>query len=231
MDDRLRGGSSTSHLEVVALNNELGARFHGTLDITTLGGAGFASQSYRHAVPLSADEYEGMSLVYQPNVQPGVNEPTCFTFILKSALAGTRPDGRRESTTSYEYTFDARSATTEKDISVNGLVSLNIPFREFKATYRGRPQPDAKSLNPAEIKEISIMCRSDFGKQSGHYELIVQSIGAVRSLQGSKKYTHEEGPEMTHANPPDRDSDGRSEQNGSPGVLAKLSSLFYGLCG
>lgn len=41
-DDRVRGGSSQSYFECAPF--EPTARFYGTLDIETLGGAGFASQ-------------------------------------------------------------------------------------------------------------------------------------------------------------------------------------------
>lgn len=41
-DDRVRGGKSESHLEIKSSASV--AKFKGTLDIKTLGGAGFASQ-------------------------------------------------------------------------------------------------------------------------------------------------------------------------------------------
>lgn len=39
------------------------ARFHGNLDITTLGGAGFASQRTRQDVAWDLSAYEGIKLV------------------------------------------------------------------------------------------------------------------------------------------------------------------------
>lgn len=227
MDDRLRGGSSTSHLETMTLTSGSrtgGVRFYGDLDTKTLGGAGFASQSYRHAVPLAADEYKGISFIYQPKTSPAAKEPTRFTFILKSALISTRLDGRRESTISYEYTFDSSNSACDKLENTSGPVpvELRIPFRDFQATYRGRPQPDAEPLDSAEIKELSIMCRSDFDKQSGPFELIVESIGAIHS-ESREGLQDLYGEKTTLV--------GRAGAEGSSGVLVRLSSLIRGLCG
>ena len=85
----------------------------------------------------------------------------------------------------YEYEFDVSdtmmSATssntlsekqdsegTEKEdeestASKGKTETFKANWKDFKPTYRGRPVPskEAKELNPAEIKEISIMCRSN----------------------------------------------------------------------
>lgn len=50
-----------SYLEC-SLENPV-ARFHGNLDITTLGGAGFASQRTRKDVAWDLSAYEGIKLV------------------------------------------------------------------------------------------------------------------------------------------------------------------------
>jgi hypothetical protein len=39
-----------------------------------------------------------------------------------------------------------------------------------------RVDPKYKPFDPASIYEISLMCRSDFGKQEGEFELVVESI-------------------------------------------------------
>lgn len=57
-------------------------------------------------------------------------------------------------------------------------------WSEFKPTYRGRPvrkdDPMWRPFTPASIKEISIMCRSNFDKQSGDFDLKLLSIQAFR---------------------------------------------------
>ena len=47
-------------------------------------------------------------------------------------------------------------------------VTFRAKWEEFVPTYRGRPVPrnEVKPLNPIEIKEISIMCRSNVSASS-----------------------------------------------------------------
>lgn len=211
VDDRIRGGSSTSHLTLPSdSSSAVGVRFYGHLDTSTLGGAGFASRAYRRPVPLPSSEYDGLRIRYRPN-QPEKGRPNEFTIILKTILAGTRPDGRRESTTSYEYSFDSSSASS------SSIHHLDMPFDEFKPFYRGRPQSDAPALDPAEIKELSIMCRSQFDKQSGDFELFVESIAATPK---SGDLANEKQSLL-----------GGEASTSWPNPVARLASLFRGLCG
>ncbi|KAF7980461.1 hypothetical protein HWV62_37926 [Athelia sp. TMB] len=216
VDDRLRGGASTSHLRLAPR----GVRFHGVLDTHALGGAGFASRAYRRALPLDPGEYDGLALAYWPQPAPApADAPTRFTLVLKTAHASTRPDGRRESTVSYEYTFDARPAA-----AACAPVELRIPFRDFEATYRGRAQPGAPPLDPAQIREVAIMCRSGFGRQCGAFALDIQWIGAIRSRGvGGERGDSEKSPLVGRG--------GAGWQGGSVGVLARLASIVCGLCG
>ena len=48
-----------------------------------------------------------------------------------------------------------------------------------------RDDPKSKPFDPASIYEISLMCRSDFGKQEGEFELVVESVSGweQRSLE------------------------------------------------
>jgi len=99
---------------------------------------------------------------------------------IKTDLPGTRPDGRRESVTVYEFDFDAsevmrgfaeQTGMTEKQgkndtvmvVSSGKTKTYTAMWKDFKPTYRGRPVPpeEAKKLDPSQIKEISIMCRSN----------------------------------------------------------------------
>ncbi|KAJ9125082.1 hypothetical protein QFC22_000035 [Naganishia vaughanmartiniae] len=204
VDDRIRGGSSISHLDTTSNH---AARFWGTLDITTLGGAGFASQCHTfepRALRLCKDEYEGLAITFDVTArsekvrgEEGKEKPKHFTLVLKGSVPPLRPDGRRESTLSYEYTFVNAASTSSSPESATMTTkqrTITIPWTDFSATYRGRPitpkDPQYTPLDPGSadsngkeqggVAELSLMCRSGFGKQEGEFELVVHRIEAVR---------------------------------------------------
>ena len=152
VDDRVRGGSSVSHLDAV----KGGVRFWGTLgecvrtesgwmtpvleleltsrslsalparlrcaDTQTLGGAGFASQSYTFLSPLSLPLalYTGLLVELLPRPATDVSsadpladvekghpaKPSKITVVLKIEEPKRRTDGRNEAVTSWEAEFD-----------------------------------------------------------------------------------------------------------------------------
>ncbi|OTA56296.1 NADH:ubiquinone oxidoreductase complex I intermediate-associated protein 30 [Hypoxylon sp. EC38] len=159
-DDRVRGGKSQSYL--VCSPDSSVASFRGTLDITALGEAGFASQ--RTVDPQSWDlfDYRGLRL--------GVDhsDGRKYTLVLKDDIPPKRSDGRDESTVNWEYDF----VPTEGEVS--------IPWEDFKPTYRGRPKDDAVPLRLDHIKRIAIMMRSHFGEQEGSFRLDLQYIAAIQ---------------------------------------------------
>ncbi|GAA6012686.1 hypothetical protein JCM11491_002529 [Sporobolomyces phaffii] len=200
VNDSIRGGNSTSEWSVSRRTNV--ATFSGLLDITALGGAGFASQSTlfeptRLSLPRST--YSGLSLsVSLPPLDklasldddkprdPPV--PTKFVLIVKPTKPATRPDGRRESVVGYEFEFDVArlAATEEATATTSRIVAVEAPWHEFQATYRGRPKQDAPELDPSDIYELSVMCRSNFGKQAGPFSLDIVSLSAVRNERPSR---------------------------------------------
>lgn len=98
-----------------------------------------------------------------------------------------KEDGRNESVIVYEYEFDVSETMmmvptfppdAEKELKMENegkreagsgatgrgkTKTFKADWEDFKPTYRGRPVPphEAKKVDPAEIKEISIMCRSN----------------------------------------------------------------------
>ncbi|RFN51921.1 complex i intermediate-associated protein 30 [Fusarium flagelliforme] len=160
-DDRVRGGSSISHLTV---SSPTQAVFHGHLDTKTLGGAGFASQRTKGDLALDLSHTAGLQLVLGAG-----NSTQKFTLNVKDTIPGKRPDGRDESGVSWEVDFEAPSE--------GGVLVKH--WDEFKATYRGREVTDPEPLKVGDIKRISIMARSFFDKQDGDFKLVVNSIGAV----------------------------------------------------
>ncbi|KAJ5220066.1 hypothetical protein N7468_009270 [Penicillium chermesinum] len=162
-DDRVRGGSSKSTLEATA--ESLVATFKGTLDITTLGGAGFASQ--RTATEdgrWDLSEYDGIELKIDHA------DGKLYTLTLKDEILAKRPDGREQSTLSWEFDFRPHGATT-----------YFIKWADFRPTYRGRDQEGVEPLDLKNVRRFGIMIRSFFGGQEGPFELGITSIAALRT--------------------------------------------------
>ncbi|KAI0184836.1 complex I intermediate-associated protein 30-domain-containing protein [Xylaria flabelliformis] len=159
-DDRVRGGKSQSYLDYTSESKEA-VRFHGELDITALGGAGFASERSPDPQHWDLSSFQGLHLAI------GKGDGKKYTLIVKDEILPKRPDGREQSTVSWEYDF------------LGTGTELDIPWQDLTPTYRGKPKLDAKPLDLGNIKRISIMMRSFFGEQEGPFDLEVQHIAAV----------------------------------------------------
>lgn len=72
-----------------------------------------------------------------------------YTFLVKDELLPRSPNGREQSTISWEYDFLAEK---------NGE-KLFVKWEDFKPTYRGKEKNDAEPLKLESIKRISIMNR------------------------------------------------------------------------
>ena len=112
--------------------------------------------------------FRGLALRYRRPRQPKAKEKvpgggkapvTTYVIQLKMTVPEDRPDGRRESAITYEWEFDVAS-------SLNDLSTVTAEWKDFKPTYRGRPKDDADPLDPGQVKEWSIMARSNFGVSS-----------------------------------------------------------------
>ncbi|KAK8250459.1 complex I intermediate-associated protein 30-domain-containing protein [Phyllosticta capitalensis] len=171
-DDRVRGGSSISHLEVLPPNDV--ARFWGNLDIKTLGGAGFASQrTVGDDRTWNLEDYEGVEIVM---VTTEKSEDKMYTFNIKNQLLPPDPDtGREQSTISYEFNFRAQHNKCSA-----AKMALFVPWKYFRASYRGREPRDAPKLDLKNIKRFGIMIRSFFGGQEGDFSLTLKSIAAAK---------------------------------------------------
>lgn len=139
-DDRVRGGSSQSHLTVT--NPETGC-FHGSLDTSTLGGAGFASQHSAGILTLDLSSYDGIVIAVS-----GSTDGKRYALTLKDCIPGHRDDGRRKSGISWQAEFKP-----------HGTGEVFLAWGDFKATYRGKDKPDAPPLDLANIKRIGLMMR------------------------------------------------------------------------
>ena len=127
------------------------ATFSGTLDIKTLGGAGFASQrttgEERH---WDLTDYDGITL------EIAAGDSKRYTFILKDELLPRNPENDREQASlSYEFDFYVNDALR----SSGGDSFVFIPWKALKATYRGREREDATPIDLSHVKRVSIMNR------------------------------------------------------------------------
>ncbi|KAL4930131.1 CIA30 family protein [Aspergillus undulatus] len=148
-DDRVRGGSSISHLEPSA--DKRSALFKGILDIKTLGGAGFASQRTVDDINRNSSWdlsfYDGLEL----NLDTDRSDDKPYTLILKDEVLPRRPDGRERSSLSWEFDFRA----TQGD----GSGRVIVRWADLRATYRGKEVKDVEPLNLKGVKRFSIMMR------------------------------------------------------------------------
>ena len=145
-DDRVRGGKSQSYLDI----SNSTARFHGNLDIKTLGGAGFASQrTTAEDSTWDLSDYDGILL------DLGKSDGKRYTFILKDELLPRNPEnGREQATISWEYDFKL-----EKDAARAESSFVWIPWKELKPTYRGKEKKGAKKLDTKNVRRFSLMMR------------------------------------------------------------------------
>ena len=116
--------------------------------------------------------YDGLELVLgwagQTNWGKG-DRSQKYVLLVKDSIEKRRPDGRMESGINWESVFEAR----------RGAV-IRIPWKAFKATYRGRDIEPEEGLKTKEIKKVGLMMRSFFDQQSGDFELPIVSIAAVK---------------------------------------------------
>jgi hypothetical protein len=130
------------------------AVFRGKLDTKTLGGAGFASQRTVGELSLDLSKFDGIYLA----LNSVKSDQKKYTFILKDeVLPRNLSSGREQSTISWEFDFEVPKASTAQ--SQPTAVGVFIPWRRFKATYRGKEKKDVKGPDLCSIKRVSIMMR------------------------------------------------------------------------
>lgn len=186
VDDRVRGGSSHSYLLPLSAN---GARFHGTLDIETLGGAGFASQlspvpetgeknsaqgqsrsedASRRTIAWDLGGYDGIEIAYSKG------DGKVYTFIIKDDVGGgRRDDGREMASVNWEVNFKAQED--------GGTVWK--PWRDFRAFYRGKEKDDAGQMKTDEVRRVGLMMRRFAPK---YRDNIVLTVAIAVTLVPSK---------------------------------------------
>lgn len=140
-DDRVRGGSS--HSTLTCSPSSLVAHFHGDLDITTLGGAGFASQRTRgEDRTWDLSHHDGLEIIVDRA------DDKLYTLTLKDEILPKRSDGREQSSVSWEFDFRVERQKT-----------IFVKWEDFRPTYRGKDKVDAEPLNLKNVKRFGIMVR------------------------------------------------------------------------
>jgi hypothetical protein len=71
-------------------------------------------------------------------------------LILKDELLPKSPNGREQSTVSWEYDFEIAEEDGKK---------VFVPWDDLKPTYRGREKKDVTPLDLRNVKRISLMMR------------------------------------------------------------------------
>ncbi|KAK6530597.1 hypothetical protein TWF281_007437 [Arthrobotrys megalospora] len=179
-DDRVRGGRSQSYLKIS--EDKSTATFHGDLDITALGGAGFASQRTKDAAggPWDLSKADGVCIGL------GEVDSRIYTLVLKDTILPKRPDGREQSTISYEFSFSVVNTTDNEPEEANTLetsppadisekpyalllprqavisskgvppapITICVPWRAFHPYYRGKRKPEDGPLDPLDRSKI-----------------------------------------------------------------------------
>ncbi|OOF96835.1 hypothetical protein ASPCADRAFT_129897 [Aspergillus carbonarius ITEM 5010] len=180
-DDRVRGGASHSSLHIKKSPNT--ATFHGTLDITTLGGAGFASQrTTTTTTAWDLTPYTGLELSI-----PHSDDKT-YTLTLKDELLEKRPDGRERSGLVWEVDFRASEWDGGK---------VRVGWEDFKPTYRGREVEGARKLDLGGVRRVGIMVRSFFGEQEGEFELEVEWIKGIQASVREERGRYRDDPDAS----------------------------------
>ncbi|KAK1955977.1 complex I intermediate-associated protein 30 [Colletotrichum sublineola] len=180
-DDTVRNGTSHSVLDIIqpgSVGNpfsEAIANFHGNLDYTTLGGAGFASQR-------TADDWPSINISAYDTITLEIPyaDGKKYTFNLKDT-APPPINGVEQSGVSWEFDFQL-PAVNHTDGSVERVV---MPISDFVPTFRGRVLNNTAPLDLSNIKRANFMIRSFFAEQAGDFELHIKSV--IASKEGSQE--------------------------------------------
>ena len=162
------------------------ATFHGNLDTTTLGGAGFASQrTVGDDVKWNLSSFDGLEVVIltPPKKTPPTSQPSAdsageeenkeegeeriYSIVLKDCITRGQPDAGRE--ISWEWSFKPVYPPEEEEVkeydyfprdkSKHTMQKFRVEWKDFQANYRGRPVDEGEGLDPKSIKRFSIMIR------------------------------------------------------------------------
>jgi hypothetical protein len=98
------------------------------------------------------DDFPAQSLRGSPSIILDVakTDGKRYVFVCKDDVKPKRPDGREQSTVSWEYDF-------KPEAEFQGKVEMKL--EDFKPTYRGKPKPEAEPIDWSGVKRFSILMR------------------------------------------------------------------------
>lgn len=148
--DAVRGGVSTASLKPCSG----AARFSGTLDPSKLK-AGFAGVSLPvEELPKPLKDFQGL--------QVEISSCDHFEYNIALKMKG------------------ARSGATHKfRFQPNGPAHIQMLYKDFKPTLRGRPAPELPHLNLDEVESLVLQIESNFMAQEGDFALTLGSVKGI----------------------------------------------------
>jgi hypothetical protein len=133
----------------------------------------FHSALYHHPLRI---HFENCS---RTNISPDADHKT-YSIILKNDVPDDKTESRERSTISYEYHFSHHNKQP---------ATVLARFEDFTPFYRGRLARDAPPLDLKNVKRLSIMCRSFFGRleQEGEFRIEFKGFDTYRAKKGKGK--------------------------------------------
>lgn len=115
-----------------------------------------------------------------------------YTLILKDStpvpaslsVPEPRGDGREKAGVSWEAQFTASPTVAGEGMRDEERTTVFFPWREFKATFRGRPVEGLGEVERGRVKKVGVMMRSGFGRQEGVFGVVLGGIAAVSRGKG-----------------------------------------------
>lgn len=150
VNDGVMGGQSTSHFQI---NKDGNAVFIGHVSLKNNGG--FAS--VKNKEPLNIEGADTVRLHVK-------GDGKRYSFRLRTKT-GLEPN---------YWVYEIRFSTSE-----NQWENVELPLKDLKAVYRGRPRPGAPPADLSDIAELGFLI-SD--QQQGDFRLEIDSIHAVSHL-------------------------------------------------
>jgi hypothetical protein len=149
INDGVMGGRSESTLEILPDST---GRFSGHVSLENNGGFASARTQPRD---FDLDGYDGLQIRVQ-------GDGRRYQFRI-------RTDAR----------FDGIAYKQEFTASPEDWQVIDLPFEEFRASFRGRPVPPADPLDPAQIRQLGFLIAD---KKEGSFALQIDWIRAYRKL-------------------------------------------------
>ncbi|KAJ3333716.1 hypothetical protein HDU76_004862 [Blyttiomyces sp. JEL0837] len=170
-DDSNHGGKSEIDWELT--EDEKSMKFKGHVDVDPKEKRGFASVV---SVRANSSQYSGSSPWWDLSAWSGIEvrvkkgDGKRYSINLRNSAPST--NGKP----AIDYKFVFKTTAGKPSVHVAPTWSSFVP------TLRGDaiPADEAPLLDPSHIRSISVMCSSLLGSQSGGFEVVVESISAIK---------------------------------------------------